>query len=1022
MDIGRKPKGYYSDQNGITALFQPDWDSTFSYVVDDLVFYGGQEYRCIQAGKGKNPASEPTYWTSNTYSLPTASTSVLGGVKIDGTSITIAGDVISASGGSSSNNLGLINYITNATFEGNNTTGWVTYADAGAVPVDGTGGSPNETFTVNATTPLFGTYDAKLTKDAANRQGQGVSCNFTLDNGVLGQAIQINFTYKTGGSYADNDLGVYIYDVTGATVIVPSVVNVPASSTPSYFTAAFSPSANTSYRLIIHTQSANASAWTFEIDNIIIGTQQKIVAPAVSGWTSYAPVITNMGTCSNVNFVWSRSGNSLLVMGYFASGTMTGINQIGLPSGLTSSNTNTMVCGTVAQSATNPYSFICLIEPNKTYIEIGVTNGSNNQLSPVNMAAYAGSGVTVSVQFEVPIAQWSSNINLVTDYTEYASNSSSTDADDTTSFVYGSQGSPGIIGVRALTGTRKKRVQFTRSIQPTDLITFEVWDGWSWRTSSVNTSTTVLMTNWNYRTSNGGVSLLGVSSTQIDVLFYPTPDAGSGVWNDATLVGFKWRVRKTSNGNFAEQTLPANAVSNWNGYTPLIGAVTTAPGLGTYTLKSAWRRVGSSMEIYFIFNMTAAGTAGSGVYLVSLPAGYSMDTTNITLDDAATYKGSVVGYADVNYSNGYDTSIGSVLPYSPTQLLIHNQYTEGNSINGAFYWGSGALPLNVVQCVRFFASVPIAQWATNINLASDFTEYASNSSSTNGDDTTSFVNGSQGAAGIIGVTNLSASRKKRIQFTRAIQASDLLVVEYFDPVSGMWSATDVNKSGVGVLCNHYIYITGDGGVAFSQVDATHLDVYFMPKPDGSSQWGAAGFVGCKWRVRKTSNGNFAEGFQSSMGPTGAILPYAGTMAPTGYLLCDGRSYVKTDYPDLFTVIGTSFGSADATHFNVPDLRGQFLRGVDGGAAIDPDRASRTALKTGGNVGDAVGSMQLTATKRPNTAFSFPWAVSGGSVVSLYASNINNNAGNAATGYREISNGGDNESRPPNVGVNYIIKT
>ncbi len=52
-------------------------------------------------------------------------------------------------------------------------------------------------------------------------------------------------------------------------------------------------------------------------------------------------------------------------------------------------------------------------------------------------------------------------------------------------------------------------------------------------------------------------------------------------------------------------------------------------------------------------------------------------------------------------------------------------------------------------------------------------------------------------------------------------------------------------------------------------------------------------------------------------PPGVILPYGGSSAPTGYLLCDGTSYLRATYAALFAVIGTAYGSADGTHFNVP---------------------------------------------------------------------------------------------------------
>lgn len=61
-------------------------------------------------------------------------------------------------------------------------------------------------------------------------------------------------------------------------------------------------------------------------------------------------------------------------------------------------------------------------------------------------------------------------------------------------------------------------------------------------------------------------------------------------------------------------------------------------------------------------------------------------------------------------------------------------------------------------------------------------------------------------------------------------------------------------------------------------------------------------------------------------PPGLISPYGGSVAPSGWLLCDGASYLRTDYPDLFAAIGTTYGAADGTHFNVPDLRGRAIVG------------------------------------------------------------------------------------------------
>ena len=63
-------------------------------------------------------------------------------------------------------------------------------------------------------------------------------------------------------------------------------------------------------------------------------------------------------------------------------------------------------------------------------------------------------------------------------------------------------------------------------------------------------------------------------------------------------------------------------------------------------------------------------------------------------------------------------------------------------------------------------------------------------------------------------------------------------------------------------------------------------------------------------------------------PIGSIIMFGGATAPTGYVLCNNASLLRAGtYADLFAVIGTTFGSADGTHFNVPDMRGIFPRGA-----------------------------------------------------------------------------------------------
>jgi microcystin-dependent protein len=77
-------------------------------------------------------------------------------------------------------------------------------------------------------------------------------------------------------------------------------------------------------------------------------------------------------------------------------------------------------------------------------------------------------------------------------------------------------------------------------------------------------------------------------------------------------------------------------------------------------------------------------------------------------------------------------------------------------------------------------------------------------------------------------------------------------------------------------------------------------------------------------------------------PPGALTPYGGSAAPSGWLLCDGTSYATATYPDLFAAIGYQFGGAGA-NFNVPNLKGRVPVGID---------AAQTEFDTRGETGGA----------------------------------------------------------------------
>jgi len=164
-------------------------------------------------------------------------------------------------------------------------------------------------------------------------------------------------------------------------------------------------------------------------------------------------------------------------------------------------------------------------------------------------------------------------------------------------------------------------------------------------------------------------------------------------------------------------------------------------------------------------------------------------------------------------------------------------------------------------------------------------------------------------------------------------------------------------------------------------------------------------------------------------PSGVVMPFAGSSAPSGYLLCYGQAVSRTTYASLFTAIGTTYGAGDGSStFNLPDLRGRVVAGQDdmGGSS-----ANRLTDQTGGLDGDVLGDTggsethTLTEAEMPEHSHSLGIRARvqvgldngvqyGGGGSSTYSGTeiITQNAG---------SDGAHNNVQPTII-LNYVIKT
>jgi len=155
-------------------------------------------------------------------------------------------------------------------------------------------------------------------------------------------------------------------------------------------------------------------------------------------------------------------------------------------------------------------------------------------------------------------------------------------------------------------------------------------------------------------------------------------------------------------------------------------------------------------------------------------------------------------------------------------------------------------------------------------------------------------------------------------------------------------------------------------------------------------------------------------------PSGAVQAFAMSVAPTGWLKSDGSAVSRTTYADLFTAIGTTFGSGDgSTTFNLPDLRGEFVRGFDDGRGVDSGRSFGSAQSWA--IENIVGTF-TDIRVRLNTIFSATGAFTG----STGANSGDNGSGGAATvdfdfdASRVVNTA--SETRPRNIALLYCIKT
>lgn len=323
------------------------------------------------------------------------------------------------------------NYISAAN-DGSAIGSWVTYDDgASSTPVNGTGGSPGITYAVSTNSDLRGSTNFLFTHDAADRQGEGFSYDFTIDAADKYSVLQCSFDYLVAsGTYADDDLQFWIYDVTNAALIQPAPYKLKNASIAQKFAFEFQATSSTSYRLIGHVATSTATAYTIRFDNWNLGPQAKLYGSPITDWVSYTPTGSWTANSPVYSGKWRRVGDSMEVQALVSCGGAATAASLtfNLPSGYsidtskllsTSADQGVLGTGEVLDSGTQNYSPVNVVYSSTTAVGVYMTktDGTYAVGTPVNATVPITFGLndSVAISFKVPISGWSSSVIMSSD-------------------------------------------------------------------------------------------------------------------------------------------------------------------------------------------------------------------------------------------------------------------------------------------------------------------------------------------------------------------------------------------------------------------------------------------------------------------------------------------------------------------------------------------------------------------------------------------------------------------------------
>jgi phage-related tail fiber protein len=358
------------------------------------------------------------------------------------------------------------------------------------------------------------------------------------------------------------------------------------------------------------------------------------------------------------------------------------------------------------------------------------------------------------------------------------------------------------------------------------------------------------------------------------------------------------------------------------------------------TLRTAFRKINEDFTEVFSNVANNTSNIANLVVTVDTATGELLALTSISFDTAnqafgfanaqytamnaaftmANTVNSLFYGAVVNAAAAYDFANSQIIKVNANYTVTNAAYTTGNA---AFAWANS---VNVYTKTVFDRANALFDYANSIFVTAGEAFDAAN-------------------AGIAWALSGIANAESAYNFANGVSANTTSAYRVansnYNVTNTAYGAANASffKINVGYAVANAAY-----GCANTKVNTVNgvITGIFTVQGDADIRTGKLSVRGPSNTIELIDGVIYINGIPFDPTPAGTIVYFAGLSAPQGYLKANGQAVPRASYPLLFNAIGTTYGVGNgSTTFNIPDLRGEFIRGWDDGRGLDAGRGLAT---------------------------------------------------------------------------------